>query len=631
MDRNSIIGFILIAVILIGYTVYTMPSEAEQAAFKRQQDSLATVAIEEQQRAKELELNKAAAVVPISTDTGAVGSGLNTLLPDTGRVADSLRIAEKVGRWGIFHPASTGTAETVVLESTRLQISLNTHGARPDVMRLKEYTTYGQEPLLLADPDSGNYEWRFFLGNRDLSTKDLYFTVAERTATSVTLKAATSKPGAYLAIHYTLDTGTYFLDVRTELVGLEDEIDPRDMFFTWNLLGMNNEKHLPSEQQKCGVYYKYFNDDRDYLSETEDEEAKLTGRTNWVAFKQGFFTVAMVSDKGFAGDGSEIAIAINENDTLHTKRYSAKLFFEEPAAAQVDLAMRLYLGPNHFGTLRRTEIPQFSNIIDLGWGIFGWMNRWLVIPIFNFLDQFNLSYGIIILVLTLVIKLLLAPLTYKNLVSSTKMKALKPEMDALRAKFKPDEAMKKQQAVMDLYRKAGVNPASGCVPVVIQMPILYAMFRFFPASIELRQEKFLWADDLSSYDSIMQLPFDIPLYGDHISLFTLLMAVSTIIYSQINQQQMPQQQGMPSMKLMIWMFPIMMLFFLNNFSAGLSYYYLLANVISILQMTVFKKWFVDEEKIRGQLLANMTKPKKKSRWQQRLEEMQKQQQKGRKR
>ena len=208
MDRNSIIGFILIAVILIGYTMYTMPSEAEQAAFKRQQDSLATVAIEEQQRAKELELNKATVVVPTTTGYWRGRVRANTLLPDTGRVVDSLRIAEQVGRWGIFHPASTGTAETVVLESARLQVSLNTHGARPDVMRLKEYTTYGQEPLLLADPDSGNYEWRFFLGNRDISTKDLYFTVAERTATSVTLKAATSKPGAYLAIHYTLDTGT---------------------------------------------------------------------------------------------------------------------------------------------------------------------------------------------------------------------------------------------------------------------------------------------------------------------------------------------------------------------------------------------------------------------------------------
>lgn len=254
------------------------------------------------------------------------------------------------------------------------------------------------------------------------------------------------------------------------------------------------------------------------------------------------------------------------------------------------------------------------------------MNQWLAIPIFNFLDGWGWSYGIIILVLTLVIELLLAPLTYKNLKSSAKMKALKPEQEAITEKYKDGDQLKKQQAVMDLYRKAGVNPASGCVPMPIQLPILYAMFRFFPASIELRQEKFLWADDLSSYDSILDLPFEIPFYGDHVSLFTLLMAASTIVYQPINQNQMPTQQGMPSMKVMMWMFPIMMLFFLNNFSSGLSYYYLLANIISILQMTVFKKWFIDEDKIRLQLLANMKKPKKKSRWQARLEEMQKQQQ-----
>ncbi|HQW86577.1 MAG TPA: membrane protein insertase YidC, partial [Flavobacteriales bacterium] len=263
--------------------------------------------------------------------------------------------------------------------------------------------------------------------------------------------------------------------------------------------------------------------------------------------------------------------------------------------------------------------------------IFGWMNRWLVIPIFNFLDRFELSYGIIILVLTIAIKLLLMPLTWKNFVSSARMRALKPEMDAINAKHKDADPLKKQQAVMDLYRKAGVNPASGCVPMLIQLPILYAMFRFFPSSIELRQEPFLWADDLSSFDSILDLPFTIPFYGDHVSLFTLLMAASTIVYSLINQQQMPQQQGMPSMKLMIWMFPIMMLFFMNSFSSGLSYYYLLANLISILQMTVMKNWFVDEDKIRAQLVQNMKTPRKKSKWQQRLDELQKQQQQARRR
>ena len=465
---------------------------------------------------------------------------------------------------------------------------------------------------------------RFFLGNLDLSTADLHFRPERLGEDAIALVAPTTEPGKELRIEYRLDEETYFLHVNAGFAGLAGEVDPRNLLFRWELVGRNNEKHRDSEMQKSGVYFKYFSDSRDYLSESSAEEKTLQGRTNWVAFKQDFFTVAVVSEEGFA-KGSEIAITPLEDPT-HTKRYNAKLFFEKDRNAEAAVDMRLYLGPNHYGTLRRTEIPEFTKIIDLGWGIFGWMNRWLVIPIFNFLSQFDLSYGIIILVLTLVIKLLLTPLTYKNFVASAKMRVLKPEMEAINAKFKDGDALKKQQATMDLYRKAGVNPASGCVPMLIQMPILYAMFRFFPSSIELRQERFLWADDLSSYDSILDLPFTIPLYGDHVSLFTLLMAASTMVYTMINQQQMPTQQGMPSMKLMMYIFPVMMLFFLNSFSSGLSYYYLLANLISILQMTLLKKWFVDEDKLRAQLLKNMRTPKKKSKWQQRLEDLQKEQQ-----
>ncbi|MBK9626981.1 MAG: membrane protein insertase YidC [Flavobacteriales bacterium] len=293
------------------------------------------------------------------------------------------------------------------------------------------------------------------------------------------------------------------------------------------------------------------------------------------------------------------------------------------------------MGPNHYGTLRRTEIPQFDRIIDLGWGIFGWMNKWLVIPIFNFLDGWGWNYGIIILVLTVVIKLLLMPLTYKNFVSSAKMRVLKPEIDAITEKHKDGDALKKQQATMELYRKAGVNPASGCLPMLVQMPVLFAMFRFFPSSIELRQQSFLWADDLSTFDSIYSWSAQIPLissmYGNHISLFTILMAASTMVYTAINSNQMPTQQGMPNMKVMMYLFPVMMLFFMNSLPAGLSYYYLLANLISILQMTAFKSLFVNEDKIRMQLLTNMKTPKKKSKWQQRLDDMQKQQQASRKR
>lgn len=632
MDRNSIIGFVLIAAILGAYTWYTMPSAEEQAIeqarIQQEQDSLATL---ERNRIQEAEQ----AIPGIDAGSGTSGATITPAANDSIVVvngdtldADSVRRALEVQRFGIFQASATGKAEEVVLENERLQVAINTHGARPAVIRLKEYQTHNKTPLYLADPDSGNYEFRFFLGKNDITTKDLHFTAEKLGTTGVRLKAATTDPGKFLRITYQLDTANYLMDVRAELVGLENEVDAGSTVFNWDLVGFSNEKYRTGELQKSGVYYKYFNADREYLSESDADEKKLEGKTNWVAFKQDFFTVGLISAEGFASNGSEIAITPLE-DSTHTKHYSAKLFFEKERGAKVDLPFRMYLGPNHYGTLRRTEVEQFDKIIDLGWGIFGWMNKWLVIPIFNWLDGWKWSYGIIILVLTIAIKLLLMPLTYKNFVSSARMRLLKPEMDVINEKYKDGDMLKKQQATMDLYRKAGVNPASGCLPMLVQMPVLFAMFKFFPSSIELRQEKFLWADDLSTYDSILSLPFNIPAYGTHVSLFTILMAASTMIYTAINSKQMPQQQGMPNMKLMMYLFPVMMLFFMNSLPAGLSYYYLLANVISILQMTVMKSWFVNEDKIRAQLVQNMKTPKKKSKWQQRLEDMQKQQQAAR--
>ncbi len=631
MDRNSIIGFVLIAAILAGYTWYSMPTAEQQARVQREQDSLATLVIEE--KAQEAERALKADKQATSEQAGVkdpVNAAPELLVMDGDTLdVDSVQRSARSAQFGIFQTSVEGENSSVVIENERLHINLSSHGARPTVIQLKEYRTDRQTPLLLADPDSGTYEFRFFLGNLDISTKDLYFTAEKLGKDGVRFTAPSTDPRKKLIITYQLDPDNYFMDVRAELLGLDGEVDARNAMFHWDLVGLSNEKYREGEMQKSGVYYKYFSDDRQYLSESEAEEKQLEGRTNWVAFKQDFFTIGLISEAGFSSSGSEIAVTPLE-DTTHTKRYSAQLFFEKERGAKMDLPIRMYLGPNHYGTLRRTEVAQFDKIIDLGWGIFGWMNKWLVIPIFNFLDGWGWNYGIIILVLTLVIKMLLMPLTYKNFVSSAKMRVLKPEMEVITEKFKDGDALKKQQATMDLYRKAGVNPASGCLPMLVQMPILYAMFRFFPASIELRQQSFLWADDLSTYDSIMQLPFTVPLgYGSHVSLFTILMAASTMVYTAINSQQMPQQQGMPNMKLMMYMFPVMMLFFMNSLPAGLSYYYLLANVISILQMTLFKRVFVDEDKIRAQLLTNMKTPKKKSKWQQRLEDMQKQQQAAR--
>ncbi len=624
MDRKSIIGIVLMVAIFIGFQYFTMPSAAERARMQHEQDSIAELAIQKQAQHADSVLARQQRNANGTAAPAALAS-IDSLRPDSVD-QDSLLQAHRLDRYGIFAPAASGNNDVVTISNKHLQVAINTYGARPNVIRLKDYKTYhGHKPLLLAAPDSGAYEYNFFMGSRKLSTKDMNFTAEKLGTTGVRLKAATTDPSKYIQITYQLDSADWFMNVTAELVGMP-EVDPRNVMFHWNLTGFHNEKHRPTELQHSTVYYKYLNDDRNFLSETKDDAKKLEAKTNWVAFKQDFFTVAMVSKDGFTSNGSEISITNLPDDTLYTKRYDAKLFFGQEPGNHATLAMRMYLGPNQYNTLRRTGIPEFSRIIDLGWGIFGWMNRFLVIPIFQFLSQFNLSYGIIILVLTIAIKLLLLPIAYKNQKSSIRMRALKPEVAAITEKYGKEDALKKQQATMELYRKAGVSPVAGCVPMLLQMPVLYAMFRFFPSSIELRQQPFLWADDLSSYDSIMQLPFNIPFYGSHVSLFTLLMAASTIIYTLVNSKQMPQQAGMPNMKVMMYIFPVMMLFFMNSLPSGLSYYYLLANVISILQMTVITKWFLNEDKLRAELLANMKKPRKKSKWQLRMEEIQKQQQ-----
>ncbi|MEO8067359.1 MAG: membrane protein insertase YidC [Flavobacteriales bacterium] len=633
MDKNTLIGIALIVLIVIGYGIYTAPSAEERAAqqerIDHQADSLAAlVALDAKKEAETKALNVAKATEVVQLP--------DSLLNDSTVNLDSLRSAvevkERVDRYGIFQGALGGTPENILLENNDLEVRISTQGAKPVWIRLKQYKAQHEKPLLLLDPDSGRFAYEFnYNGNRVIATDDLHFTAQQKDARTVSFVAESEIPGKRIVVDYALDSAGWFLRSEARFENLKTEVDPKSIALKWELIGFSNEKHKPTEEKKSTVFYKYVNADRDYLSETADDTKKLEGRTNWVAFKQDFFSAIVISDEGFGSSGGNIGIK-HLPDSLHNKAYSASLTFDKQPADNLSIPLRFYFGPNHYNTLRRTEVPQLDHIINLGWGIFGWMNRWLVIPIFNFFSGFNLSYGIIILLLTIAIKVLLMPLTYKNQKSGARMRALKPEIELITAKHKDGDALKKQQATMELYRKAGVNPASGCVPMLIQMPVLYAMFNFFPSSIELRQQSFLWASDLSTYDSIATLPFTVPLgYGTHVSLFTILMAISTIGFSLLNSKQMPQQQGMPSMKLMIWLFPIMMLFFMNSLPAGLSLYYLLANVISILQMTVFSRWFIDEGKLRAELLENMKKPKKKSRWQQRLEDMQKQQSAARKR
>ncbi|MEM9052149.1 MAG: membrane protein insertase YidC, partial [Bacteroidota bacterium] len=384
---------------------------------------------------------------------------------------------------------------------------------------------------------------------------------------------------------------------------------------------------IDQERNNSTIFYKVEGDGRDYLSETGSDDDEIEKKDlQWLAFKQHFFSAILIP-KSEIGDGAKLeSYPYNEENPDLNQYYKAELPID-PSVGSTVLSADLYFGPNDYKILKEYG-NELDKVINLGWGIFGWVNKWVVIPIFDWLENTGLSYGIIILILTVLIKLALSPLTLKNYVSSAKMRVLKPEIDEINEKHKDSDPMKKQQATMELYRKTGVSPFSGCIPMLIQLPILYAMFRFFPSSIQLRHESFLWADDLSSYDSIYDLPMYIPAYGDHISLFTILMAISMFFYTIYNTNQMPQQNqpGMPNMKVIMYIFPFMMLFFFNNFASGLSYYYFLANVFSIGQMLVIKNFFIDEEKIHAQLQENKKKKAKqgKSRFQKKLEEMAKQ-------
>jgi YidC/Oxa1 family membrane protein insertase len=616
MDKNSAIGFALIAAILIGYNLMVAPSEAEIRLQRIQQDSIAAASA-----ANDTVFNE-----PMATQQAIVEQAIVDAPQDSIAIAAQEIVNEQ--QFGVFSKNVAGYLTTSTLENNKLKVSFTNQGASITAAHLKEFTTFDSLQLSLFVEEMNAMSYAFnYLGKGVIDSEKLFYKESNNSNDeSVVYRLRGTNSSQYIDISYHLLPNSYRLETKITLSGLDGIVDMQQKpTLNWKTVGHNNEKNIETERQKSSVFFKYLDDERDYLSETSDDEQVLESATNWVAFKQNFFSIVAISNTGFVANQSDIAIKIfDPADTLN-KAYSASLAIPFQTANESQI-VTLFLGPNHYQTLRTFD-NGMDRIIDFGWGIFGWVNKFLVIPIFNFLDGFGIGYGWIILILTIIIKGILFFFTYKNYKSSAKMKALKPEIDELNEKMKNADASKKQQATLELYRKTGVNPMAGCLPMVLQMPILYAMFRFFPSSIELRQEPFLWADDLSSYDSIASLPFEIPFYGDHVSLFTILMCISTLVYTRMNSTNMPQQQnGMPNMKVMMYIFPFMMLFFFNSFSCGLSYYYFVANVITMLQMFIIKKYFIDENKLKAQIQLNKSNPakSKKSKFQQRLEDMAKQ-------
>ncbi len=643
MTRDNIFGLILIAAILIGYSIWMAPSEEERMEARRVQDSIAAV-----QRAE------AEAQARMAEEPDTLPEELADIPEEVAadqEALDSIRMVAQREQMGHFSGAATGETHYYTVENDVFRFEISKQGGHLHTVELKNYKTYDQRPLLLLDGEEDKFTFNFFSGNRNITTENLYFTpylngrpftgdpdapVTGDGPMTFSMRAYsdfhTPENPSYIELSYGLSEGEYMIDFNVQFVGTREAIAANTTFINldWQARLPRLEKNRDNEQNNTTIYYKYTNDEVSRIRPTRDDEERLSTSVRWISFKQQFFSSVLISEEGFAN--ADIASeSLGEEEEDYLKNMSASINIDYDGRTDNSYNMRWYLGPNSYRQLTTYDL-ELERQIPLGWGFFltSWINRYAVIPVFNFLDSFQLNYGIVILILTVLLKLVLLPVAFKTYLSQAKMRLLKPDIDELGKKFpKKEDAMKKQQATMSLYKKAGVNPMSGCIPMLLQLPILIALFRFFPASIELRQEAFLWADDLSSYDSILSLPFTIPFYGDHVSLFTLLMAGSMIIYTHMNSQMMSSGNQMPGMKTMMYFMPVMLLGIFNNFASGLSYYYFLANVITFGQMFLFR-YFIDEDALRSKMEANKKKPVKKSKWQQRMENLAKQQEEQKK-
>ncbi len=604
MNKNSIIGFTLIGVILFGFSWY------QSKQYDKQVEQKVSSQPSTEQTATIKNEIKAQTTIEVSEEPVAV------------QYMDSLVNLAKDTK-PTFH----------TLSNDKLEIVFTTKGAQPYSVRIKDYKTYDGTDLYLIKPNNSDFGIYLHAGEY-INTKDFNFELAQSNDSSVVMRLNFAG-GGYIQQKYTLAQGSYLLSNDLSFVGMENIIprNSRMMDIDWKVIIPRLEKGYRNEVQYSKLNYMLTGEKTpEKVGKGKSGEKRVDSRISWVAFQQQFFSTIMRAENEFVSGDYKVKF-FEENDPTENLMYcNASMRADlDVNASEVTVPFEFYFGPNHFRTLKSYG-NNYEDIIPLGSWIVSWISKILIIPSFNFLGGFISNYGIIILLLTLFIKLLLSPLTIQSYKSSAKMNILKPEVAKINERY-PDQkdAMKKQQAMMNLYKKAGVNPMGGCLPMLLQFPILFAMFRFFPASIELRQSSFLWTDDLSAYDSIIDLPFKIPLYGDHVSLFALLMAVSMFIYSKMNSSQMSDDPNMAGMKFMsIYMMPIMMLFIGNNLSSGLSYYYLLSNIITMIQTWATRRFFVDEKKIFAQLKANEGKATPKSKWQLRLEEAQRMQEQARK-
>lgn len=629
MDKKSLIGLGLIAVILISWLALNGPSKEQVARNKQIKDSIDLATKELELKAKEdAKLAAAAkakmAVMPDTTGGKAISQDSITKLMANSQYKD-------------FGVSAVGKEEVFTLENELIKVYVSNKGGKINKVELKEYARYGQgKPLVLFDKDSTVQSLEFdAYANLKLSTDSFYF-AANSPAISdkggvktLSLKLMTAQPGSYIEYTYSLKPNDYMLDYDVNFVGMQSIIPAKANHVTlhWAQAMPKQEKHISKEREVATAYFNEEKGGVDYINARKSEEKTFSeSNIKWMSFKQQYFNSTLIAKKdNFLKEGSFVRTAENTASTDIVKTITSQLSIPYRHNGSETFGMQFYFGPNQYKTLKNYDFD-LQKIIPTGWSVFSYINKWMVIPLFNGLSSLN--SGLIILILTLILKTLLLPIAYKTYMSGAKMRVLKPEIDEINAKYEKDpDPMKKQQETMSLYRRAGANPLSGCLPMLLQLPILIALFAFIPAAIELRQKGFLWTDDLSTYDSIYNFGFEVWGYGDHVSLFALLMFVSTMIYTWMNSALLQPQQNnqMPGMKYMMYLMPVIFLAVMNSYSAGLSWYYFLANVITFLQTWLMRK-LIDDGKIREQLLANMKKPEKKSAFQARLEEMTKQRQ-----
>lgn len=613
MNKNTIIGFILIGITLFGFTWYQSKEYEKQVAYQAQVDSIARA-----ERAAQYIADSIAGRLPVA-DTLAGGARPVYEAP-VAIYKDSLLEAAHGGQESIY-----------TIANDKIAVAFTTKGAQPYSVKVQNYRTYDSTDLYLFKPGNSEMGIGIYTGE-NINTKDFVFQLTEKTDSSIVMRLP-FRNGGYIQQKYTLRPGTFVVSNELSFIGMEGVI-PRNVSyydFDWDVTIPRMEKGYKNEVQYSKVDYYFGGDKRpEEIGRGRNADKRIENRVEWFAFQQQFFSAIMRPVNQFAS--GELAINfVEEDDSSHNLMdCAAKMRGDFKVSNNVVINNEFYFGPNHYKTLKSYG-QKYEKIIPLGGWMVGWFTKWVIIPLFDFLHKFISNFGIIILLMTLFIKIVVLPFAYKSYSSSAKMQALKPEMDKINAKYpKQEDALKKQQATMDLYKRAGVNPMGGCLPMLLQLPILWAMFRFFPASIELRQQSFLWADDLSAYDTIPLLDFGtrIPLLGDHISLFALLMAVSMFFYSKITTQgQMSSNDpNTASMRFMsVWMMPIMMFFICNSLSSGLTYYYLLSNLITMIETWIIKKFFVRPEDVLAKLKDSEGKPQPKSKWQQRLEEAQKMQ------